>query len=177
MINVSLFRIINSWAGQYAWLDLIMIFVAQWLGYLLILGVIIYFFKNRNQYKEMLIVSLISALIARFVFTEIIRFLYNIPRPFMVLDNVNKLIALEAGPSFPSGHATFYFALATGVYLCYKKVCSSPRLGYVYFALAGLIGFSRIYVGVHWPADMVAGAILGLLTALGVNYLASLKKN
>lgn len=58
--------------------------------------------------------------------------------------------------SFPSGHATFAWALA--VVLAAKE----PRARYFFYALAILISFSRIYLGVHYPADIVAGSMVGL---------------
>src|SRR3990167_11076185 len=109
----------------------------------------------------MLIVAFASAIVSRFIFVEAIRFFYYNPRPFMVLENINQLINHETTGSFPSGHASFYFALATGVYLYNKKA------GYIYFILAGLIGFARIFSGVHWPLDIVGGAVLGM----GTTYL------
>ena len=103
---------------------------------------------------------MISAIVARFVFVEAIRFFYYNPRPFLVLENVNQLINHETTGSMPSGHASFYFALATGVCLYNKKA------GYIYLILAGLMGFARIFSGVHWPLDIIVEAVLGIGTAI-----------
>lgn len=182
-MNISLFQTINSWAGQNIWLDKLMIFSAEWLGYFLILLILTPFFatffikNNRfsslarslllewSYYKEMLIVALGSAIISRFIFISIIRYFYYSPRPFLVLQDVHQLINHEAESSFPSGHAGFYFALAMGVYLYNKKA------GSIYLILAGLMGFARIFVGVHWPLDILTGAILGIATAIAAKYL------
>ena len=64
--------------------------------------------------------------------------------------------------SFPSGHATVGFACATVLAL------AVPRLRMPLFALAALISFSRVYVGVHYPFDVIAGAVLGLLLGIGI---------
>jgi undecaprenyl-diphosphatase len=68
--------------------------------------------------------------------------------------------------SFPSGHATVAFACATVLSL------AVPRLRWPLFALAALIAFSRVYVGVHYPGDVLAGAALGILIATALRMLA-----
>ena len=68
--------------------------------------------------------------------------------------------------SFPSGHATVAFASATILAL------AVPRLRWPLFALAALIAFSRVYVGVHYPGDVLAGAVLGVGIATALRMLA-----
>jgi len=69
--------------------------------------------------------------------------------------------------SFPSGHATVSFACATTLAL------AVPRLTWPLFALATLISFSRVYVGVHYPFDVLAGAALGVAIAIALRTLAA----
>ena len=69
--------------------------------------------------------------------------------------------------SFPSGHATVSFACATVLAL------AVPRLRWPLFALAALISFSRVYVGVHYPFDVLAGALLGVAIAIALRMLAA----
>ena len=68
--------------------------------------------------------------------------------------------------SFPSGHATVAFACATVLAL------AVPRLRWPLYALAALIAFSRVYVGVHYPFDVIAGAVLGVALARALRMLA-----
>ncbi len=77
------------------------------------------------------------------------------------------LVSLPATSSFPSGHATVAFACATVLAL------AVPRLRWPLFALAALIAFSRIYVGVHYPLGALAGAALGILIGLAVRYVGA----
>lgn len=72
----------------------------------------------------------------------------------------------ESGYSFPSGHAAFYFALSMAVYLYNKK------LGVILFVVSLIMGIARIYAGVHWPSDILGGIVVGVITALVVNFAA-----
>ncbi len=168
-MNEILFQVINSWAGLYDWLDQLMVFSAEWLGYLMILGLVVFLLIDFKKYKLMAALAIGSAAVSRLVFVTAIRSFYHHLRPLDALSGIHVLplpwhitLQLGLGYSFPSGHAAFYFALATVVYFHNKKA------GYAYFALAGLMGFARVFVGVHWPADIVAGAILGILTSAGI---------
>jgi undecaprenyl-diphosphatase len=75
---------------------------------------------------------------------------------------------LESPPtfSFPSGHATVAFASATVLAL------AVPRLRWPLYGLAVLIAWSRVYVGVHYPGDVLAGAVLGVAIAIALRMLA-----
>jgi undecaprenyl-diphosphatase len=82
------------------------------------------------------------------------------PRPFETIPQADKLIGATVGQSMPSGHAATSFAGA--VVLTYLL----PRVAPFVFLLAGAIAFSRVYVGVHYPSDVLAGAALGAGVAL-----------
>ena len=77
-----------------------------------------------------------------------------------------SLLETPATYSFPSGHATVAFACATVLAL------AVPRLAALLYALAALIAFSRVYVGVHYPGDVLAGAVLGVALAIALRTLA-----
>jgi undecaprenyl-diphosphatase len=83
-------------------------------------------------------------------------------RPPLADPTPKPLLDLPSTSSFPSGHATVSFACATVLAL------AVPRLRAPLFALAALIAFSRVYVGVHYPFDVLAGAALGLLLGVGI---------
>lgn len=81
------------------------------------------------------------------------------PRPWRRYPLPHTLVHAPKDPSFPSGHTTIAFACATVL------TSFEPRLGALLFLLAGAIGLSRVYVGVHYPLDVLGGAVLG--TAVG----------
>lgn len=88
-------------------------------------------------------------------------------RPPLSNPDPEPLVQLPATYSFPSGHATVSFACATVLIL------AVPRLRVPLYVLAALIAFSRVYVGVHYPFDVLAGAVLGVGIATALRMLAT----
>lgn len=174
--NVEGFRLINDLAGHNIWLDKFMIFTADKMGYFLILGVLFLAWKSSDRFK-ILVTTIGSAILAKVVFVELFRYFFYNPRPYLVLEKVNILMNHEVSSSFPSGHTTFYFAMAMGVYLCNNRAKPNSGLyghkktGSIFLILAGLLGLARIFVSVHWPLDILAGAGLGIVTAILINYI------
>ncbi|MDO8591119.1 MAG: phosphatase PAP2 family protein, partial [bacterium] len=78
---------------------------------------------------------------------------------------VKNLFPSETGHAFPSGHATFYSALAMMMWFYHK------RIGYALGVVALIIGISRIISGVHWPVDILGGYVLGICVSIGVYFL------
>ena len=159
-LDLKIFTALNGSAGISQFSNWAIIFLANYLPYLVILGLLIWLWRANGELKVRLqigVVSLLSGLVARFGVAELIRFFYHRPRPF-VYHSVTRLFS-ESSYSFPSGHSIFFFALAAAVY-CYNR-----RAGNWLFVLAVIIGVARIASGVHYPSDILAGAALGLLTA------------
>jgi len=81
------------------------------------------------------------------------------PRPPLRYAEPKTLVPLPHDSSFPSGHAATSFAAATMLSLTF------PRFAPFLYVLAAAVAFSRVYVGVHYPLDVVGGAVLGVLVA------------
>jgi undecaprenyl-diphosphatase len=90
----------------------------------------------------------------------------DVDRPPLHHGSPNPLVHVPADHSFPSGHAATSFAAALIL------ASSAPRRAWLFYVLAAAIGFSRIYVGVHYPSDVLGGALLGLLVATALLRLA-----
>jgi len=156
-MNQQIFYYLNSFAGRSVWFDDLIIFFGTHLAYILVAVFLLIVVKNKNW--KMFFVSVISVFLSRAVITEIIRFFYYVPRPF-INNVVHQLIFHETSGSFPSGHATFFFALAMAIFFFHKK------WSILFFAGVTLIGVARIIAGVHWPIDILVGAIIGILSAV-----------
>jgi len=164
-MNEKIFHYLNSFAGQYEWLDISIVFFAETLGIILLLGLLMFLFshEHKGQGFHNVIVILTAAVFA-WALSRAIKYSYPYPRPFIALDDVTKLINHGGIDSFPSGHTTFFSAIATALYFYHKKIALFYALG------ALLIGISRIVAGIHWPLDVLVGYALGGITAVFVYY-------
>lgn len=137
--------------------------------------------KNRSLQK-LAILGIIALLITSII-VLIIKISVAEPRPFITLKNVHLLVVEKDPYSFPSGHTTNAFALATAFGLNWKIQFFKKNIKLIWFLipLAAIIGFSRIYIGVHYPFDVLFGAIIGIIiglivTKIGNTYLKNYNK-
>lgn len=119
----------------------------------IIAGVTLLFFKKYRRYG----IILLAALAVDFLLGELLlKHLIARPRPF-VQAGVPIIIGAPSGYSFPSGHTSV--AASAAVIL----TAASRRFGFAAIPLAALIAFSRLYLYVHFPSDVLAGALFGLI--------------
>jgi len=178
--DLALFDWLNSWAGKSPFWDDIFIFGAVALGWLIIsvlflvlaFDLVFYLKSGFSEAKKailrkshwMVAHAFLSAVIAKYVFTDVIKYIFARARPPEVLEGINQLVFYTGGSAFPSGHASFFFAIAAAVYLW------RPRWSTLFFAGAILVSVSRVIVGIHWPLDILWGAILGIFSAWLVKF-------
>ena len=166
-LDLYLFHLLNNLAGQSPIADGIIVFFASYLAYILVIVfAVLALFSSYTKREKLYIFAVAAAatLIARFGVAELIRLFYHRPRPFLVEHPVHQLLTDPAW-SFPSGHATFFFALAMVAYLYNKK------WGVFFFIAAALVTVGRAAAGVHYPSDIIGGALVGVLVAYGTYYL------
>ncbi|HEX7353526.1 MAG TPA: phosphatase PAP2 family protein [Mycobacteriales bacterium] len=163
-MNYDLFRDINNLSGSAA-LDDVMKFSAKYLIFLAFAVVAALCLDQLRRRRLMSVVSTVAALVVTFLLGLLGSALYSERRPFQS-HRVHELVAHAPGQSFPSDHATAAFGLALAA-----LVFLSRRWGALLLLLALLIGFARVYVGIHYPGDIGGGF---LAAVLGVGSIALL---
>lgn len=166
-LNVTIFYLINNTFNNEL-LNSIFPYLTNLgsLGIVIIICTILYFI-NGDKGKRIALLGIISvALVSIIVF--ILKPMIGELRPFLVLPHVNLLTHETGIYSFPSGHTSLAFAIATVLGISYKFQLQNKTIKLIYITLpiAALIGFSRIYLGVHYPLDIIGGAIVGISSGL-----------
>lgn len=163
-MDLALFHLINNLSEKFPALSPLMIFSAKYLPLFFPLALIALWlsFQRRQQIGAFLagISTLISLGIA-----QIVAFLYPRPRPYLN-HVVHLLIDRSQDPSFPSDHAVFTFAIAAMIWKYNRKA------GTLLLGLATLVSFSRVYVGTHYPSDVIGGAILGIFMSWAIDIIS-----
>ncbi|MBZ9570744.1 phosphatase PAP2 family protein [Methanobrevibacter sp. TMH8] len=132
------------------------------------IALFIYGIIAKNRPVKYLAITGIIAIIITASIIGILKVLVNEPRPFAILDLVNLLVNENDPYSFPSGHTGNIFAIAIAFGLSWKLKIGNKyiKLIWLLIPLGILIGFSRVYIGVHYPFDVIAGAIIGIFGGL-----------
>lgn len=159
MDNISLFFLIFGLSSHSTLLDYLMIFGAEYLIYLMWFLIFIFAIRGTTRERKSLFLFLISFPVLILIIKFIHLFLFE-QRPY-VTNQILPLISYKAADaSFPSRHASSSFAMAFA-FLYYKSKWAS-----LFLLLALWIGFARIYVGVHYPLDILGGFAVGVISVI-----------
>lgn len=158
VINQQLFLYIFSLAHKNPLLDILFIFGATYLVFFAFFLILILAIKYPSKEKRVVLLILISLAVAWLMITIIRQFIFE-PRPFVTLP-IRPLIIDVSVPSFPSVHTTIMSAVAFS-YFFFKS-----RFRKIFLMFFIIVGFSRIAVGVHYPLDILTGALVGLFSVL-----------
>ncbi len=176
----ALFRWINGLAGHFPLLDRIVIGIASdyFIIVVMCLVLVVMWFGTRDQERrrdnQLAVIAAMSSLGLAAAMVALINLffvnnnvlagtalanLFNRQRPFEVEPGATLLFYRPTDPSFPSNMAAVVFGLAIAVWLKNRKA------GSVLLGMACLAGFARVYVGIHYPGDILGGAFIGLMGA------------
>lgn len=156
-IDVRIFRAINN---HRAFSDNFLQFQSNTVKPIYIgtpIGLLAYGLIAKDKRSEDAGALMMTSAILNLGLTVGMKYTFDRTRPYKALNNVHTVGTVDRDPSFPSGHTSSAFATATMVSLEYKKwYVIVPA-----YTWAGLIGYSRIAMGVHYPSDVLMGALVG----------------
>ncbi|EJP6472644.1 phosphatase PAP2 family protein [Clostridium botulinum] len=148
-------------------LDKIMIFITSignlgliWIGISLLLLI-------SKRYRKVGVLCIASLLLSSLIGEVLLKNLVQRGRPFTAVEGINLLIKAPKSFSFPSGHTASSFAVATVVG---RKI---EKFKLPIYILAIAIAFSRLYLYVHYPSDVLVGALIGVISAKIILYMRS----
>lgn len=148
----TFFLAVTNIAGSYGQL---------WLA----VGILLLFFKKTRSTGIAVIISYIGV----YVFGQfILKNLVNRPRPCHIDQTFELLVKRPSSSSFPSTHSAWAFGGATAIFMKFRKA------GIAAFAVAALIAFSRMYMFLHFPTDVLAGMIMGIIFGIAAVKLCDL---
>ncbi|MFA8450649.1 MAG: phosphatase PAP2 family protein [Bacteroidales bacterium] len=166
-LDIELLHYFNS--HRIAKLDPIFQFCTNISSYLCILILVVLLLYATIRWKRQLILRsfhLWLCWILSLVFSSLLKWLIGRPRPFETYDFIEKL-SVAGSPSFPSGHTTEVFGIAFGLITIYSK---NKVWGYLFLVWAIFIAYTRMYLGVHYPSDVLGGIGIALFSVGLVNY-------
>ena len=142
--------------------ELIITFLASYLfvGVLLSLG--LWWAIDGLKDKEMIVAAVLAGVLAWFL-VFVLKDILDMPRPFMVNNGKVLTMTVPWDGAFPSGHMALLFALSTVVFF------RNRRWGLVYMVAAAAVGVGRVIANVHYPMDILGGAVIGVVVGVMVS--------
>ena len=155
-INIHLFTLINNMTGKNILLDRAMVLIAKYIIYIVPIYLLYLWFIGRGKEDKRKSLYIFLVIIVSLLIGHIISNFYYHPRPF-AMGIGKELLPHASDSSFPSDHATVIFAISFALFFL-KDI----KNGIIFFILATLVGFARIFCGVHFPFDILGALVVAL---------------
>ncbi|MBI1843220.1 MAG: phosphatase PAP2 family protein [Actinobacteria bacterium] len=167
-MDSSIYRSVNHLSRRTPWLHPAAVCFAKYGIGLFALALLVAWWQGRRESDPAIVARAVSTGLAVFAAlgaTQLLGHVVERARPYDMMPSAQVLISRTTDFSFPSDHATAAGAVAMGLWFVGR------RLGLIAVALAVLMALARVYVGAHYPSDVVAGLLVGAGTVIGVNRL------
>jgi undecaprenyl-diphosphatase len=161
-LNMSLFHLINQYAGLNPFIDTLTIFAAKYMPLIIILGLIYLWIKRGDKTKDIVLYGVYAAVIGLLI-NYIIGLVYFHPRPFMIPTGT-LLFSYPGDSSFPSDHTTLMLSLT--FMLTYFR--ETRKIGLLFVVLGLIGGFARVFCGVHFPMDILGSVVVSLIITAAI---------
>ncbi len=174
-IDIYLFYAINK-GIKSGFLDFLMPFITDYRNWYLIilLAIIIFIIKDWKEGLVTILLIIVAVSISDYLNSHIIKSLFGRVRPCreLPIETMYLIIGCPHNPSFPSSHASNIFALSVVLVYRYRTLLA------VMLIYAFLVCLSRVYLGVHYPFDVIAGGVSGIFygSAVIFTYKQVIKK-
>jgi undecaprenyl-diphosphatase len=165
-IDTAIFYLINV-NLQNSIFDWFMPFITEKKHWFPVWGILVIslFWKGGRKGRTLVLLMIPVIFLSDQLSASVFKPFFARSRPCVTLPDVHLLVGMKTSFSFPSAHAANFFATATMFNYFY------PKYRWIYFTAASLVALSRVFIGVHYPFDIIAGAILGALCAYMVIYI------
>lgn len=157
-IDTSVFLFLHT-EFRNSFFDIVMPFITRYWGVLFIPIILCTFVQEKGRAWLYFLIA-VCALVLSEGSVPILKEVFARQRPCVTLENIHPLVCCGDSFSMPSGHASNALAFATIYFLLLKRA-----IRFAFLFVAAVIGFSRIYVGVHYPSDVFAGFLWGAVIA------------
>jgi undecaprenyl-diphosphatase len=152
---------LNSLTGQSLIFDLIIVFFAEFLIFLLPFLIILFYLFSKEEkrivYRKKFFHIFLSVFLSLLI-SQLIGLIYFRERPFVKNPLIHQLVNVHSKKSLPSDHSCFSFSFAFSIFLIDKK------LGILFLILSFLIGLGRVFAGVHYPSDILVSFLISIFS-------------
>lgn len=164
-LDIQLIRLVNSWSGNHVIDNVMIVISSSWPWIVICCVAAAYFFKKKNiNALAIIIASLIALGCADYISFEIVKQAFRRERPCWELEGIKWVLGSCGGSfGFTSNHAANAGAVAMTLWLNRTRVVRWMVVTAMVLAMG--VGFSRVYLGVHYPGDVLGGYVLGGLVA------------